>query len=166
MALNPTGTVWVFCAGRVGHTSTLCGNAGRAESEWGNGIPYERQGRRDPHPRPLMPAGRFRANAAQVRQSRPDFGLSFQVGVHKTFQVVPSSLGGASGDSLKRQVRRSALHHQRPSPALAAASSEALLCLIFSIRGSLMHHQRPSSVLSASLEALFCLICIIRGPLL
>ena len=30
---------------------------------------------------------------AHVRQSRPDYGLGFQVKVLKPFQVVPSSLG-------------------------------------------------------------------------
>ena len=35
---------------------------------------------------------RCRANAAHVRQSRPDSGLGFQVDALKTFQVVPFSL--------------------------------------------------------------------------
>ena len=33
---------------------------------------------------------RRRANTAHIRQSRPDFGLGFQVKVVKTFEVVPS----------------------------------------------------------------------------
>ena len=36
---------------------------------------------------------RCRANMAHVRQSRPDYGLVFQVKVPTTFEVVPSSLG-------------------------------------------------------------------------
>ena len=36
---------------------------------------------------------RCRANMAHTRQSRPDYGLAFQVEVLLTFQDVPSSLG-------------------------------------------------------------------------
>jgi len=32
-------------------------------------------------------------NTAHIRQSRPDYGLGFQVKFLKTFQVFPSSLG-------------------------------------------------------------------------
>ena len=35
-----------------------------------------------------------RANMAHARQSRPDFGLGFQVNVLKTFEVVLSEAGG------------------------------------------------------------------------
>ena len=50
------------------------------------------------HP-PLLCAPRIetvhcRANSAHIRQSRPDFSLSFQVKVLKTFLVVPFSFGG------------------------------------------------------------------------
>ena len=41
------------------------------------------------------------AKIAHVRQSRPEFGLAFQVKVLETFHGVPSSLGpgtGAAGD--------------------------------------------------------------------
>ena len=40
---------------------------------------------------------RCRVNVAQVRQSRPDYGLGFQVKVLSTFQVVPSSLCSGGG---------------------------------------------------------------------
>ena len=43
----------------------------------------------------LMLTARCRANMAHVPQSRPDYGLDFQVDVLQTFQSVPSSL--ASG---------------------------------------------------------------------
>jgi len=37
-------------------------------------------------------ADRSRANMAHARQSRPDYGLGFQVKVFQTFQVDPSLL--------------------------------------------------------------------------
>ena len=39
---------------------------------------------------------RCRANTAHRRQSGPDSGLGVQEKVHKTFEVVPSSLGSGS----------------------------------------------------------------------
>jgi hypothetical protein len=43
-------------------------------------------------------ASRCRANAARIRQSKPDCGHAFQVKVFKLFPGVPSSLeSGASG---------------------------------------------------------------------
>ena len=44
-----------------------------------------------PHPAPTVV--RCRANVAHIRQSKPDFGLGFQVKVLESFTVVPSSLG-------------------------------------------------------------------------
>jgi len=38
-----------------------------------------------------------RANMAQITQSRPDFGLGFQVKVLKKCCVIPSSLGSSLG---------------------------------------------------------------------
>jgi len=43
-----------------------------------------------------------RANMAHVRQSRPEYGLGFQVKVLKPFYIVPSSLGSGSGGSACR----------------------------------------------------------------
>ena len=40
----------------------------------------------------LGPASRCRANLARIRQSRPDYGLGFQVELLKTFKGLPSSL--------------------------------------------------------------------------
>jgi len=44
--------------------------------------------------------GRYRENAAHVRQSRPDSGLGLEVKVSKTFQVVLISVGSCSGACL------------------------------------------------------------------
>ena len=41
----------------------------------------------------LNRAGRCRANMAHIRQSRPDYGLGFQVEVLKTVEVVSFPLG-------------------------------------------------------------------------
>ena len=46
----------------------------------------------------------FRANVAHVRQSRPDYGLGFQVKVRGPFQCVPSALE-SEGLSWWRQLR-------------------------------------------------------------
>jgi hypothetical protein len=43
--------------------------------------------------RGLHPVCRYRANLAQIRQSRPESGFGFRVNVSETFSVVPSSLG-------------------------------------------------------------------------
>ena len=49
---------------------------------------------------------------AHIRQSRPDYGLGFQVKVLRTFQVVPFSLGSGS-EALTRDTLR---HMQRLAP--------------------------------------------------
>jgi len=59
---------------------------------------------------------RCRANMARKRQSRPDFGLGFQVKVLKTFEVVPSSLGSGSPGSLcERGLSSSSLLYYSPA---------------------------------------------------
>ena len=45
-----------------------------------------------------MPALCYRANMAQVRQSRQDSGLGFLVKILQRFSVVPSSLGSGQSD--------------------------------------------------------------------
>ena len=49
-------------------------------------------------PRSVTPISthRCQANMAQIRQTRPDSGLGFQVKVLKTFEVVPPSLGSGT----------------------------------------------------------------------
>jgi len=43
---------------------------------------------------------------AHIRQSRPDFGLGFQLKVRKPFSVVPSSLGSGPGRFCSRTVSK------------------------------------------------------------
>ena len=42
---------------------------------------------------------RHRANMAPIRQSKPDYGLGFEVEILTTIQVVPSSLGSGTRNS-------------------------------------------------------------------
>ena len=51
-------------------------------------------------------ACRCRANMAHTRQSRPDYGLGFQVKVPKTFYVVPSSVAIGKGVVQQYHVTR------------------------------------------------------------
>ena len=58
---------------------------------------------------------RGRANMAQIRQSRPDSGLGFQVNVLQPFRVVPSSLGSAvEGAGSPPQMLRGAIVKRNP----------------------------------------------------